>query len=212
MKSANFPEIASASSIPCLHIKQMLGRIPGRFLFFQCLVCLAVTTNVYPEENYRTQYVESFGSWTANVVIDNFDDRPVAWFVFAKDEGDEDSWEPEPTIRYICDTRDSSLKITGKTGSIFSSIGRMFGDESMKVRIRVDERDVQEFEGVSPDILIKDSDIRRAYDEFTNGLTLRVRTITKSEQHTFKVSLYGFQEAFAWVHSNCPLPDPRDET
>ena len=167
---------------------------------------------VVANENYDAQYVASFGSWTANVYVDTFDDRPVAWMVFAKDETNENEFMDSASIRYICDTRDSSLEITGHASGLFSSLGSMFGDKEIQVMIKVDDREIQEFEGIYPRTLIQQADIKRAYAELSNGLSLRVRTVSDNEMHTFKVSLYGFKEAVAWVHSNCPLEDPTSDS
>ena len=85
------------------------------------------------------------------------------------------------------------------------SLGSMFEQsDPIRVRVKVDDNAIVEIEGAYPNTLATDmDDVKKIIAEFLGGKEARIRTQHRDEQHTFVLSLAGFEEAVAWAISKC---------
>ena len=141
-------------------------------------VCVFTSGLAYSDDhNYEAKYAREFGTWTANYVIDRFDESQVMWFVFQNTPEDG-------VVRFICA---ETCELKAKTGSLASSLGSMWSsEEPIKVKIKIDKHPILESEGKYPNTLAVGDELNQILARMRTGQKMRIRTIHLEEMHSIR--------------------------
>ena len=151
------------------------------------------------DENTREEDVAQYGSWTTKITVDTFDDSELSWSAFYPQGSDGG-------FAIICLSGDTLTFEAYADNWLIDTIGSAFSkDEPIRVRAKIDDREVIEVRGEYPNTLAANElEVLTLLSELLKGdNSARFRTEHGEEQHTFALSLNGFGEAAVWVLRKC---------
>ena len=149
--------------------------------------------------NTREVDVAEYGTWTTKITVDTFDDSELSWLAFHPQGGDGG-------FATICLSGDTLTFEAYADNWLIDTIGSAFSkDEPIRVRAKIDDREIIEVRGEYPNTLTANKlDVLTFLSELLEGdKSARVRTEHGEEQHSFALSLNGFGEAAVWVLRKC---------
>ncbi|NKF51626.1 hypothetical protein G3R49_13760 [Shewanella sp. WXL01] len=163
------------------------------------VVSLAATTFVTQaaENNFENIYINTFGSWVANEIIDTFEERPVSWVIFHK-VGNHGS------VAVSCEG--NRFEVSAREDNVLNkTLGSAFNkSKDIDVKWKTDKSGVRtSTTGLYPYTLALGFSAEDFLADAKAGNTMKIRTSQGEEKHTFTISLSGFTSAAKWLETSC---------
>lgn len=149
------------------------------------------------DENYEERVETQYGAWKAITTIDTFEETPIHWTA-VHPHGSYGA------VKVGCDT-DGDMFIHAEADNIFvNTIGSVIHqDRPIQVKLKVDDNSVVSTSGEYPNSLAQHS-TDTILDALASGSDkAKIRTTHDDEEHTFSLSLNGFNNALSWVKRKC---------